>query len=157
MQKKIAVVILLLCPLALSDAKGQNHDTLILPNANLLRCNSSDCFRLWSGATEQQGLFPKQMTIDMDRGCVYGMTALYDKAVPFDRVDAAINDRYRQWFSADGSTAVLHLWRVEAQKFAIQLHLADTKDEKRNLAEAGTKQVIYIAFGGRAACNPPHE
>lgn len=157
MKKKIAAVILLLCPLSLSDARGQDHDTLILPNANLLRCNSSDCFRLWPDATEQKGVFPKQMTIDMDHGCVYGMTALYDKSISFDQVNAAINDRYRQWFSTDGSSPALHLWRVEPQKFAIQLHVADTKDEKRNLAEAGTKQVIYIAFGGRTACNPPHE
>jgi hypothetical protein len=25
--------------------------------------------------------------------------------------------------------------------------------EKRNMADAGTKQVIYIAFGGKSACN----
>jgi hypothetical protein len=49
----------------------------------------------------------------------------------------------------------LKIWRVEPDKFAIQLSVADKKDEKQNIADAGTKQAISIAFGGKSACNVP--
>jgi len=49
----------------------------------------------------------------------------------------------------------LKLWRVEPEKFAIQLSIADKKDAKRNIAEAGAKRAIYIAFGGTSACSIP--
>jgi len=40
--------------------------------------------------------------------------------------------------------------------FEINAPCLETKavgQEKRNMADAGTKQVIYIAFGGKSACN----
>ena len=91
----------------------------------------------------------------MNQSCLYGMTALYDKSIPVDDVKAAIDGRYGKWALADFANSPVKLWRVETKKFAIQLSVADKKDEKRNIAEAGTKQAIYIAFGGRSACNIP--
>jgi len=66
------------------------------------------------------------------------------------------------------ATSPVKLWRVEPEKFAIQLAVTDhrTKEVKRdearafalsqvfeqsersNVAEGGMKQVIYIAFSG---------
>jgi hypothetical protein len=81
------------------------------------------------------------------------MTALYDKSVSVDDVRTAINERYEKWALADFANSPVKLWRVEPEKFAIQLSVAGKEDEKRNIAETGTKRAIYIAFGGRSACN----
>jgi hypothetical protein len=85
------------------------------------------------------------------------MMVLYDKTIPADDIKAAIDERYGEWAlpsNRDASVPV-KLWRVEPEKFAIQLSVADKKDEKRNVAEAGTNLAIYLAFGGRSACNAP--
>jgi hypothetical protein len=122
-----------------------------------LRCCLSDCFRLWSEATEQKVIFPKQMIVDMDQGCIYGMTALYDKSVSLDEIVSAIDDRYKRWTVNGLSHSHLHVWRVEEQKFSIQLTVASKEDEKRNAADAGTRLAIYIdiALGGKSACDTP--
>jgi hypothetical protein len=83
------------------------------------------------------------------------MTAIYDKSVSLETVRAAINESYGEWAYGDFSSTAMTLWRVTPEKFAIQLTAADKKDEKRNWAEAGSKVVIYIAFGGRSACGTP--
>jgi hypothetical protein len=110
---------------------------------------------LWSEAIEQKAIFPKQLIVDMDQGCIYGMTALYDKSVPLDQIRSAIDDLYRQWSVNDLGNSNLHIWRVDPQKFVVQLGVASKQDEKRNVAEAGTRQVIYLAFGGKSACGTP--
>ena len=51
----------------------------------------------------------------------------------------------------------LKLWRVESEKFAIQLSVLDEKDEKMRIGETGEKRIIYIAFGGRSACTTPKD
>jgi len=96
------------------------------------------------------------MIIDMNQSCLYGMTALYDKSIPGDAVKAAIDERYGKWaVPLDDPSGPVKLWRVEPEKFAISLSVADKKDEKMNIADAGAKQAIYIAFGGRSACTAP--
>jgi len=106
---------------------------------------------------EANDVFPKQLIIDMNQSCLYGMTALYDKSIPVEDVKAAIDEHYGKWALPlnDDAAGPVKLWRVEPEKFAIQLSVADKKDEKRNRAEAGTKRAIYIAFGGRSACSIP--
>jgi len=81
------------------------------------------------------------------------MTALYDKSVSVDDLKTAIDERYEKWAHTDFANSPVKLWRVEPEKFAIQLSVAGKEDEKKNIAEAGTKRAIYIAFGGRSACN----
>jgi hypothetical protein len=154
--KKLIIAIVLMLGLAHSQtAKEEKSSHLVLPNSELLRCASSDCFRLWSGkSVEANPVFPKQLIIDMNQSCLYGMTALYDKSVAVDDVKAAIDERYEKWALADFANSPVKLWRVEPEKFAIQLSVAGKEDEKRNIAEAGTKKAIYISFGGRSACNP---
>jgi hypothetical protein len=83
------------------------------------------------------------------------MTALYDKSIPLDDIKAAIDKRYGKWAVPEFANSPLKLWRVEPEKFAITLSTADKKDEKRNIAEAGTKQALYIAFGGKSAYDIP--
>jgi hypothetical protein len=93
------------------------------------------------------------MIVDIEQGCIYGMTALYDKSVSLDQISSSIDGRYKRWTVSGLSHPSLHVWRVEDQKFSIQLTVASKEDEKRNAAEAGTRQAIYIAFGGKAACD----
>ena len=91
----------------------------------------------------------------MNQSCLYGMTAIYDKTVSFDDIRAAIDERYKTWSVPEFANSPLKMWRVASEKFAIQLSVVSKKDEKRNVAEAGSTQAIYIAFGGRAACDTP--
>jgi hypothetical protein len=106
-------------------------------------------------SAETNTVYPKQVTIDMNQSCLYGMTALFDKSVPLDDIKAAIDERYGKWAVPEFLNSPLKLWRVEPEKFAMQLGLATKKDEKRNIPDAGTRQTLYIAFGGKSACNTP--
>lgn len=157
MKKVLVAVILALLALAHSRAANEEHGSrVVLPNAKLLRCKSSDCFQIWSSAENYaaaNAVFPKQVVIDANQGCIYGMTALYDKSIPTDAVRAAIDEHYGKWTQSEFANSSIKLWRVESEQFGIQLSVADKKDEKRNIAEAESKQVIYLAFGGRSACN----
>jgi hypothetical protein len=155
MKKLIAAVVLMLGLAHCQTAKEEHSSRLVLPNPKLLRCTSSDCFQLWlEKSVEANAVFPKQLIIDMNQSCLYGMTALYDKSVAVDDVKAAIDERYEKWARTDfANFPPIKLWRVESEKFVIQLGVASKEDEKKNIAEAGTKQAMYIAFGGRSACN----
>jgi hypothetical protein len=91
----------------------------------------------------------------MNQNCVYGFTVLYDKSVPVDAIQAAINDRYKNWALAEFANSPVKIWSVEPEKMAIQLSVVDKQDEKRNVAEAGTKQVIFLPIGGSSARTCP--
>ena len=154
MKRVIAAVFLMLCLANYQIAREENASRLVLPNPKLLRCRSSDCFQLWSEeSNEANAVFPKQLIIDMKQSCLYGMTAVYDKSIPVEEVKAAIDESYGKWALADSASSAVKLWRVTPERFAVQLSVADKNDEKRNIADAGTKQAIYIAFGGRSACD----
>jgi hypothetical protein len=154
----IAAMVLMVGLVHCETAKDEKNARLVLPNPKLLRCGSSDCFQLWlEKSAEANAVFPKQLIIDMNQNCLYGMTALYEKSISVEDVKAAIDERYGKWAlpSNDDAAMPVKLWRVEPEKFAIQLSVGDKKIEKMNIADAGTKQAIYIAFGGRTACNIP--
>jgi hypothetical protein len=150
----LAMFLLTISPFSeLKTVQGESLGRIILPNSQLLRCNSSDCFQLWSGDMKPDALRPNQILIDMNQGCIYGITAMYDKSVPLDRIKSGIDDLYKQWSVSNSSDSNFYLWRVETEKFAIQLTVAGKAHEKRNVAELGARQVIYIAFGGKSACD----
>jgi len=153
MMKTIAALLLMLTLLYLPAASAQDAGHVVLPKPSLLRCSSSDCSQLWPADVDEKAIFPKQVIVDTDHGCIYGMTALYDKSVPFDLVKSALDDRYQQWRVEEMDKPALHayIWRVP-QKLVIEISVDDKAAEKRGWAEAGTKRVIFIAFGGRNAC-----
>ncbi len=155
--KRVLSALVLMLGLAYGQtATEENGSHIVLPNPKLLRCNSSNCSQVWlEKSAETDTVFPKQVSIDMNQSCRYGMTALYDKSIPLDDIKAAIDERYGKWAVPEFVNSPLRIWRVEPEKFAIQLSIASKKDEKRNIADAGTKQVIYIAFGRRSACDIP--
>ena len=156
MRRVLATAVLMLGMAYCQKATEENGSAIVLPNPRLLRCKSSDCNQVWlQKSAEANGVFPKQVTLDMNQSCLYGMTALYDKSVALDDIRAAIDERYKKWAVPGFENSPLRLWRVEPEKFAVQLGVASKKDEKRNITDAGTKRAIYIAFGGRSACNTP--
>jgi hypothetical protein len=156
LERIFAAVVLMLGLAYGQTATEENGSHIVLPNPKLLRCKSSDCSQVWlEKSAETNAVFPKQVSIDMNQSCLYGMTALYDKSIPLDDIKAAIDKRYGKWAVPEFANSQLKLWRVEPEKFAITLSTADKKDEKRNIAEAGTKQALYIAFGGKSACDIP--
>jgi hypothetical protein len=156
MKRVLAALVMLLGLAYGQTAKEENYSHIVLPNPKLLRCGSSDCSRLWLEQREVNAVFPKQLLIDMNQDCLYGLQALYDKSVSVQDIEVAIDEHYLASKNTDFEKSPLRLWRAESEKFAIQLSADDKKDVKKQLAdEAGTKRIIYIAFGGRSACNIP--
>jgi|SRR5271163_2147409 len=158
MKRVLAAVIVTLGLASGQRAKEEKGRHIVLPNAKVLRCKSSDCSQMWlEKYAETNAVYPKQVIVDMNQGCLYGMTALFDKSVPLDDIEAAIDERYGTWTVLQWRkrNSPIKVWRVEPEKFAIQLSVATKMDEKRNWADAGTRTVIYLAFGGRSACDIP--
>src|SRR5215472_8181996 len=122
MRKFIAAAILILGLANCQPAMEEKGKHVVLPNPKLLRCKSNDCFQLWSESPpDANAVFPKQLIIDMNQNCLYGMTALYDKSVPLDDVKAAIDEQYGKWALAQFANTSIKIWRVEPERFAIQL------------------------------------
>lgn len=144
MKRAVALIALTLSLANYQAAVGQKVSPVVLPNPKLLRCASSDCFSLWSErASEPNAVFPQRLSVDMDQHCLYGLTALYEKSISLEELKAAIDERYGNWAVHGFEQSSLKVWRVESEKFAIQLRAADRKDEKSGFAEAGRKAVIY--------------
>src|SRR5271170_104163 len=150
----LALLLILILTLShLKPARGESLARLVLPNPKLLQCKSSSCLQLFSEDVGQKDIAPKQIILDMNDGCVYGITATYDKSVQIDQIKTEINTVYKQWSMSYPSETNLYLWRVEPEKFAIQLAVTGKEEKKRIGTEVGTRQLIYIAFGGRSACS----
>jgi len=149
--REILAALVLVFFLPISQPAKEDSSAIVLPNPKLLTCKFADCSQLWSnsmGAT----VFPKQLIIDSNQHCVYGMTALYDKEISADDLKKAVDERYAKWALPGFEKSQLKLWRVEPEKFSIQLSVSGKNDEKKHFREAGTKQLIYITFGGLSAC-----
>jgi hypothetical protein len=110
---------------------------------------------LWPEKPEANAVFAKQLIVDMNQDCLYGMTALYDKSVSAEEIRLAIDEHFARSSSSTSLGPQHYLWRVEPEKFAIQLSVASKEDERRHTADVGSKRVIYLAFGGRSACDTP--
>src|SRR5262252_10202311 len=98
MKRAIAAIVLMLGLAHCQSAEEEKTSRAILPNPKLLRCQSSDCFQLWlEKPAESRAVFPKQVIVDMNKNCLYGMTASYDKSIPLDDIRAAIDESYGKW------------------------------------------------------------
>lgn len=148
----VLVAIGLVISLPILQATHDGKPGIVLPNPKLLTCKGADCPGLWSKESEHNTIFPKQLSIDTEQGCVYGMTAWYDRSVSADDLAAAVDEQYGKWTIPPFDKGPHRLWRVEPEKFAIQLAVLDKKDQKRGFGEAGTEEMILIAFGARSAC-----
>ena len=134
---------------------------VVLPNPKLLGCGSLACTQLWLiNDPVPDAKYPKQLRIDFSDGSAintpngslfefpngvsYGLTAVYDKSVKIEAVEASINEHYAKWRYGDPTLAV-KLWRVSPEKFVIQL----TKSDE------GAPQVIYLPIGAKSLHQNP--
>jgi hypothetical protein len=134
---------------------------VVLPNPKLLGCSSVTCVQLWLiNGPVPDAKYPKQLRIDLSDGSTittpngslfefpngvsYGLTAVYDKSVTIEAVEASINEHYAKWKYGDPTLAV-KLWRVSPEKFVIQL----TKSDE------GAPQVIYLPIGAKSLHQNP--
>jgi hypothetical protein len=173
--KSILVTVLVVMATMGAKSSGQiDHENgidLVLPNSQLLLCKSSTCSQLWEDKPAKvDAIYPRQLIVDIfgDGKCPRGIMALYEKSVSIDQLKASIDSRYGKWALADNATSRVKLWRVESEKFAIQLAVTGSRDvsltkdqaradaigrgfgygDRSDVTEAGMKQVIYIAFTG---------
>jgi hypothetical protein len=112
-----------------------------LPNPGLFHCAA---MRLWQDEKPQPGeIYPERMFVDhFDKdGCPQGLLALYNKSTSLDEIRAAINQRYGQWSKG----LPQDLWRVEPERFAIQLVTIKGKKNKC-MADEEMRQLIYLSF-----------
>jgi hypothetical protein len=136
-----AAFLILITVLVFCEPKN-SEKRIVLPNSNLMRCATT---HLWQD--EKPGansIYPVQVGIDHfdNQGCPQGIVALYEKTVSLNDIKAALDQRYGKWGGTDNGRIML--WRVEPEKFAIQLTTID--DSLREAREPGMKQVIYLAF-----------
>jgi hypothetical protein len=134
---------------------------VVLPNPKLLGCWSFACAQLWLiNGPVGDAKYSKQLRIDLSDGSTittpngslfefpngvsYGLTAIYDKSVTIEAVEASINDHYAKWRYGDPTLAV-KLWRVNPEKFVIQL----TKSDE------GAPEVIYLPIAAKSLHQNP--
>jgi len=130
---------------------GQVAKRVILPNSKLIRCVSLECSWLWQDkAPEANDIYPKEVTVDLPDNlpCALGVKAVYDKSASMDDLKAAIDTRYGKWAFATNATSPVKLWRVESERFSIQLSEVTLRDAKLSddKLEVGTKMVVYMSF-----------
>lgn len=155
MKKLLAALLLVVCSPINQSAK-EDKKNIVLPNPKLLGCKLADCSQLWLGENADAGaVFPKQVRIDSNQQCVYGMTAFYGPDVAIDDLNSAIDRRYGKWAVSGFEKPKHRLWRVEPEKFAIQLAATDKGDKKTKGIDPGTKRLIFLAFGGQSGCTAP--
>jgi len=113
---------------------------IVLPNPQLIHCRAAKCSQLWK---EEPGgaaaVYPSQVLTDVVEGEVVGLTAVYDKSVSTQELDATINATYRKWM-VHGMT----IWRVEPEQIVISMVLG----------EDGAKGVTYLKFGTYSSLVP---
>lgn len=146
MKSLIALFLLLTASIFPGREHSRPGRSIALPNPNLINCNSP---QLWQHETIQtEAVYPAQVTMDhFDKhGCPKGLVAMYDKAVPEGEIGSAINLHYGKWAKAIG-TGPVRIWRVEDEKFAIQLATIHDSPEEGGASDTdGMKHVIYISF-----------
>jgi len=152
---------IMMASLTLSGPARAQNTRIVLPNPKLIGCEPARCSQLWQeGGAVPHAVYPKQVLIDVfaSDSRPRGILALYDKSVSMDDIKAAIDELYGKWALSGNGTLPVKLWRVEPEKFAIQLAVVDEADTRTALSRAlaglgpkhppkqGMKQVIFLAI-----------
>ena len=125
---------------------------IALPNPGLMTCESA---LLWQDEKGAAVAYPLQISMDhFDKdGCPQGVMAIYDKTISFDEVKEALDRRYAKWASLGNDR--IKLYRVESEKFAIQVTtIDDSLKETGTVEEKGMTRVIYLTFGTKFISGP---
>jgi hypothetical protein len=123
-----------------ASAQTRTHK-IVLPNPQLIHCNSAQCSQLWKeDSSDRDAAYPAQILTDFVNGSIVGLTAVYNKSMSVEAIRTAINDRYATWTVKD----LNGMWRVEPERLVIQL------TERAD----GTKQLVYLQIGNLGSAVP---
>lgn len=149
----VAVAVLITAMTSCSRGKQDNVSRIVLPNPGLLRTCPTNRPQLWRDPrTSGNAIYPAKFHIDLgEGGCSYGFTRWYDKSVSLEEVRTAINQRYGKWELADFARpgSKMRLWRIESERFVIQLTEVAAEDKDENPGESGMTQLIYLPISDR--------
>lgn len=132
----IAVVGCLFASLCARAQVGASTNQIVLPSPRLIHCRSVECSQLWKqDSGDGRTVYPSQVLTDFVDGEVVALTAVYDKSVSTQELQAALDALYAKWkIHMHGGR--LSLWRVESEQVAVSL--LDNED--------GTKRLTYLKF-----------
>lgn len=118
---------------------------IILPDSKLIGCKVSTCSQVMPDPiADSHAVYPWKVLVDINEGGIIGLIALYDTSTSIDVIKAAIDDRYGKWAIPEFKTGPVNLWRIEPEKFVIQLAKYDN----------GTIQLIYLTLGAKHPVPP---
>jgi hypothetical protein len=142
---KMLVVLLLAGSMFIGQPKSERQ--VILPSSGLMKCGAT---QLWVNETVPgESVYPVRLIVDHfdQNGCPQGIIALYDKTISENEIRASLDKLYGKWARPDSTALPVKLWRVEPERFAIQLTtVIDSLKETGSLGAKGMKQVIYLSF-----------
>jgi hypothetical protein len=172
---RMSAIILALVLMPAHTSTKEPERQIMLPNPQLLGCQAAACSQLWlQNSASSNAVYPYQLTIDMlnHSTCPLGILARYDSSVPLSEIQAEVDSLYAgSALPSNATVSALKLWRVESEKFAIQLAAVAKDSEGITFAQAfqppknqkhshpakdpstQDKELIYLAFTG-SGCHP---
>ena len=154
MKRLILLLFLLQVSIVCGQENSQSGRRIMLPSPSLMKCDSA---QLWlDEKPEAEAVYPVWVHMDHfdEKGCPHGMMAIYDQTVSIDEIKASLDVRYGRWFMTGLERPTIKLWRVEPEKFAINLSTIEKSPKRKCMremgGEKGMKLVIYLAFIPRA-------
>jgi len=131
----------LLASLCAGAQAGGSTRKVVLPSPQLIHCRAADCSQLWKQDSSDGGIvYPAQVLTDFVNGEIVGLTAVYDKSVTREEIEAAVTAIY-----GASLKALPNMWRIESEQLVISIY--DGKD--------GAKQITYLKIGGTFASHVP--
>src|SRR5882672_9079367 len=98
MMKTYVLAMLMAVSLASCTKGTVKNSDLVMPNPQLLGCNSSRFQQIWrADYPAADAVYPKQLSFDFKGNCTYGVTAKYDKFTSSDNIRKVIDKDYGQW------------------------------------------------------------
>jgi len=140
----IAIVALTATLVCMGQEAQKPGGRVILPNPKLVRCSAPDCSQLWEDKAPKPGdIYPIRIEVALlGKACPFGLSAVYDKAVSFEYLQAAIETRYGKGTAEHWTEAPLMVWHVEDGDFMIVLDAADQRIAKARHVDVGTKELF---------------
>ena len=138
--RMMAAVGCLLASLCAGAQAGGSTRKVVLPSPQLIHCRAAECSQLWKQDSSDGGIvYPAQVLTDFVNGEIVGLTAVYDKSVTNEEIEAAVIALYGT------STKVLpNIWRIESEQLVISIFAG----------RDGAKQITYLKIGTFASHVP---
>src|SRR5580704_8093850 len=89
--RMMAAVGCLLASLCAGAQAGGSTRKVVLPSPQLIHCRAAECSQLWKQDSSDGGIvYPAQVLTDFVNGEIVGLTAVYDKSVTNEEIEAAV-------------------------------------------------------------------